>query len=237
MNILYPVVILAGGLATRLRPLTTHTPKSLITVQGEPFISHQLRLLKKQGASRVIMAVGYLGDMIASFVGDGTRYGLEVTYSYEGNHLLGTAGAIKKALPVIASPNFFVLYGDSYLVCHYQAVQQAFEKANKSALMTVLKNNNQWDKSNIEYQHQKIIHYDKLKPNERMQHIDYGLGIFQAKVFATLNEQTYDLATLYQTFLQQDDLAAYEVKERFYEIGSIAGIAELEYYLSTQEPA
>jgi len=131
-----PVAILAGGLATRLSPITEKIPKSLLDIDGEPFILHQFSLLRSKGIDRVVVCVGYLGEMIQSLVGDGGRYGLKVEYSYDGKRLLGTGGAIKKALPMLGE-SFFVLYGDSYLPCNYMDVQAAFESCGKEALMTV----------------------------------------------------------------------------------------------------
>src|SRR5712691_5353435 len=129
---MFPVVILAGGLATRLRPLTETIPKALIDVNGEPFIAHQLRLLRTNGIERVVVCAGYLGEMIQEYVGIGVRFGLHVAFVFDGPKLLGTAGAIKRALPLLG-PEFFVLYGDSYLPCDYHAVQSSFMRANKLA--------------------------------------------------------------------------------------------------------
>lgn len=225
------VVILAGGLATRLRPVTETVPKALIHINGEPFIYHQLRLLAQHGISRVVMCVGYLGEMIEAEIGDGSRFGVRVDYSYDGDVLLGTAGAIKQALPLL-SEAFFVLYGDSYLSCDYAAVQKYFLRTGKQALMTVFQNEGRWDTSNVEFRDQTLVAYDKKNRTERMQYIDYGLGMFHQSAFAQVPDQTvYDLANLYQELLQNDELAGYEVTQRFYEVGSFTGIKELEYYL------
>lgn len=232
MPALFPAAILAGGLATRLRPLTATIPKSLIEINGEPFIAHQLRLLNKQGIKRVVLCVGYLGEMIQDVVGSGDKFGIEVLYSFDGEKLLGTAGAIKKALPLLGE-DFFVMYGDSYLPISFSIVQQGYRQQQKLGLMTVFYNQGQWDTSNVEYNNERIISYDKLHLTKAMHYIDYGLGIFNQQAF--VNHQISDLAKLYQALLQQQQLAAFEVKERFYEIGSFAGIKELEQYLLTKE--
>ena len=135
----FPVAILAGGLATRLRPQTESVPKALIDINGEPFLAHQLRLLRALGIDKVVLCVGYLGEQIVRLVGDGSQFGLQVAYSFDGPALLGTAGAIKQAL-FLLDESFFVLYGDSYLECDYRAIQTAFERAGKLALMTVYRN-------------------------------------------------------------------------------------------------
>src|SRR5271165_5405998 len=120
-----PVAILCGGLATRLRPMTETIPKALIELNGEPFIAHQLRLLSSRGIKRAVLCVGYRGEMIEEFVGDGAPFGLHAEVLFDGPTLLGTAGAVRRALPLLGE-NFFVLYGDSYLPCDYSAVASAF---------------------------------------------------------------------------------------------------------------
>lgn len=234
MKKMFPVVILAGGLATRLRPLTEAIPKALLDVNGHPFITHQLNLLHKQGIREIVMCIGYLGNMLEDFLEDGKRFDMKIQYSYDGEKLLGTGGAIKKALHLL-DENFFVLYGDSYLPCNFSAVQNTFLEKQKLALMTVFRNSGQWDTSNVEFQHSNILCYDKKNRTERMHHIDYGLGIFNKHAFDQIPENTdYDLALLYQNLLKQNQLSAHEVKERFYEVGSFAGIEELGYYLSLE---
>lgn len=227
----FPVVILAGGLATRLRPVTETIPKSLIKINDEPFIAHQLRLLKKNHIHEVVMCLGFLGEQIVDFVGNGKKFGMSVRYSFDGPELLGTAGAIKKTIPSLGD-TFFVLYGDSYLPCDYFAAEQCFIQSQKQALMTVFRNLNAWDNSNVLFQDGMIFNYDKVHRTHAMQHIDYGLGIFRASAFLRVPENSfYDLAQLYQEILKDQQLAAFEIKERFYEVGSFTGIAALEDYL------
>lgn len=222
-----PVVILAGGLATRLRPLTEKIPKALMDINGEPFLAHQLRLLRAAGIERVVLCTGYLGEKIRGWLGSGGQFGMRVRYSSDWPVLRGTAGAIRKALP-LAGPRFFVLYGDSYLPCDYAAVQQAFENLGQPGLMTVHANDGQWDASNVEYADGRILAYDKKNKTPRMRHIDYGLGVFAAEAF---EDPVSDLALLYQHLLERGELAAFEVPQRFYEIGSFQGIEELSEYL------
>ena len=231
---MFPIAILAGGLATRLWPVTETMPKALVDVNGEPFIAHQLRLLRTNGIERVIVCAGYLGEMIQGWVGDGARFGLHVAFAFDGPRLLGTAGAIKQAVPALG-PAFFVLYGDSYLPCDYRAVQTAFEQSGKRALMTVFRNDGRWDSSNVEFVDGHVVSYDKRHQTPQMHHIDYGLGVFNQSAFAIVPDgQPYDLATLYQDLLKQGELAASEVSRRFYEVGSFAGLEETRRYLATQ---
>ena len=227
-----PVAILAGGLATRLRPATEHIPKALIDINGEPFLGHQLRLLQSRGIRHVVLCIGFLGEMVRTFAGDGSRFGLEVAYSQDWPKLRGTAGAVADALPLLGE-RFFVLYGDSYLPCDYGAVQTAFVDSGRRGLMTVFANRGLWDTSNVEFADGQIAVYDKKVRSPRMRHIDYGLGVFEKAAFEDVQpDGTHDLAHIYQELLGRGELAAFEVTERFYEIGSHAGIEDLSRYLA-----
>lgn len=226
-----PVAILCGGLATRLRPVTATVPKSLIPVNGEPFLAHQLRLLDAAGFERVVLCVGFLGEQIRDFAGD--RFGrLEISYSFDGPKLLGTAGAISRAFPYL-DPSFFVLYGDSYLPCDYRKVEGDFTRSGKNGLMTVYRNEGKYDSSNVEFANGQILRYDKKSKSLAMQYIDYGLGVFDKSAFEGLPvDEPSDLAGVYRRLLERNDLAASEVEDRFYEIGSLEGIRDLEQHLS-----
>ncbi len=227
-----PVAILAGGLATRLGALTEKVPKSLIQIVGEPFVAHQLRLLQAGGIQQVILCVGHLGEMIEDAVGDGSSYGVKVEYSYDGAIRLGTGGAIRSALPKLGE-RFFVLYGDSYLPCDYGAIEHEFLQCGKLGLMTVFRNDGQWDASNVEFEAGHITAYSKKNRTARMNYIDYGLGVFRAEAFA--GTQAMDLADVYAELLDRGELAAVEVRERFYEIGSPAGLKEMTDFLGNEE--
>jgi NDP-sugar pyrophosphorylase family protein len=228
----FPIAILAGGMATRLGHLSRHMPKSLIEVAGRPFIHHQLGQLRNQGVDRVVLCLGHLGEQVVDAVDDGSAFGLEVAYSFDGPDLQGTGGAIRRALPLLG-PEFFVLYGDSYLECDFQAVQAAYEAAGKLALMTVCHNRGLWDTSNVEFCDGLLVAYSKCSGTERMQHIDYGLGIMDRRVFDLgFDDGPLDLATVYQRMLEHGELSGFEVKERFYEIGSLTGLQETRQYLA-----
>lgn len=229
MNI--PVVILAGGLATRLRPITETIPKSLVTLAGRPFLAHQLELLHARGVRRVIMCVGFLGEAIREKFGK-KAYGINLDYSFDGDKLLGTGGAIKRALPLLGD-HFFVLYGDSYLPIEWQPVADSFHRTGKFGLMTVYRNDDKYDKSNVVFHDGTVLRYDKKSKVEEMRHIDYGLSIFKSSVFKKYPDgQFLDLADVMTTLISDGQLAGYEVIERFYEMGSLAGLSELETILS-----
>ena len=226
-----PVAILAGGLATRLRPITEKIPKALVPVAGEPFLAHQLRLLHSRGLRRVVLCVGYLGEMIEREFGDGAAFGMELRYSFDGPKLLGTGGALRQALPLLGE-EFFVLYGDSYLPIDYAAVAAAFWQCGQPALMTVFRNEGAWDTSNVWFKDGRIVRYDKRERVPEMRHIDYGLGVFRASVFAErAADAAFDLADVQRELVAKGALAGHEVFQRFYENGSHAGLAELETFL------
>ena len=232
-----PVALLAGGLATRLRPITETIPKALVDVAGQPFIARQLAYLRAQGVHKVVLCIGYLGEMIEAVVGDGAQFGLEVSYSPDGPTLLGTGGALKQAIPLLGE-EFFVLYGDSFLPVDFGAVEQAFVQSGKQSLMTVLKNGDQWDKSNVLYVDGTLLEYNKRAPRPEMAYIDYGLGVIKAVVLdAYPSAKPFDLADVYQALSLQGQLAGMEVFERFYEIGSHAGLKQTEDYFFTKERA
>jgi NDP-sugar pyrophosphorylase family protein len=230
----FPVAILAGGLATRLRPITTKVPKLLVEVAGEPFFSHQLRLLKKAGLTRVVLCVGHLGEMIVDQYGDGARWGVQIEYSFDGPKLLGTGGALIRALPRLGD-TFYVLYGDSYLPIDYLDVGRSFLASGKLGLMTVFENREAYDASNVWFEDGRIKLYSKKEKPPQMRHIDYGLGMFRAAAFAGFpNDVVVDLAAVQANLCTRGELAGYEVKERFYEIGSPAGLKELDHLLRKQ---
>ena len=227
-----PVAILAGGLATRLRPLTETIPKSLVEIEGEPFLWRQLRLLRENGLKRVVLCVSHLGEQVRDSVGDGAAFGLRIDYSFDGAEMIGTAGALKRAEALLGE-SFFVLYGDSYLPIDWSAVESAFLESGKAGLMTVYRNEGQWDTSNVEFVDGQILAYNKRLRTARMRHIDYGLGVLQSVALARVPAgQAWDLATLYGDLLNAGELAGFEAPHRFYEIGSFSGIEELRAYLS-----
>jgi NDP-sugar pyrophosphorylase family protein len=230
-----PVAILAGGLATRLRPVTEKIPKSLVPVAGRPFLAHQLEMLHARGIRHVVLCIGFLGEMIQREFGD-EAHGIQLDYSFDGPKLLGTGGAIKRALSKLGE-EFFILYGDSYLPLQYAPVAEFFHRSGKLGLMTVYRNEGQYDTSNVVFRDGEIVVYDKKAKLPEMRHIDYGLSLFKSSVFdAYAADQVFDLAEVMGKLVREKQLAGYEVPERFYEMGSPAGLAELEQLLKNGQP-
>lgn len=232
-------VILAGGLATRMRPITEKIPKLLIPIEGKPFAYHQLHWLKKKGVTEVLLSIGYLGEQVREYVGDGKKFGIKVEYVDEGTNLMGTAGALRLALDEDKlHDNFLVTYGDSFLPVDYQDIFSQFLFCGKPALMTVFKNEGKWDSSNVWFENNTVVLYDKhgKQPEnaKKLQYIDYGLSALTKEV---IEEQVpaktkADLAALFYDLSMKGELAGYLVKERFYEIGSSSGLADFTQYIA-----
>ena len=228
-----PVAILAGGLATRLRPITEKIPKSLVPVEGRPFLAHQLEMLHARGIRHAVLCIGYLGEMIQRDFGS-EAFGIKLDYSFDGEKLLGTGGAIKRALPKLGE-DFFILYGDAYLPLPYAPVAETFQRSGQLGLMTVSRNEGKYDASNVVFRDGEIAVYDKKVKLSEMRHIDYGLSLFKSSVFdAYAADQVFDLAEVMGRLVREKQLAGYEVLERFYEMGSPAGLEELERLLQSK---
>ena len=226
-----PLAILAGGYATRLENLTKGLPKCLIEINGRPFIDWQLDLLIKSGYSNFILCLSYKSDLVQEYLGDGGNRGVKIQYSLDGEKQLGTGGAIQNALPLLGEA-FGVIYGDSYLPINYYAIENEFRNSGSRALMTVFKNKNQFDFSNVEYINGMLVNYEKGKNDKKMHHIDYGLTYFRKSIFLSwMGQSAFDLSEICHALAKDGYLGGFEVFERFYEIGSIQGIEEFSEYL------
>lgn len=225
------VVILAGGLATRLRPLTEKIPKSLVPVAERPFIDYQLELLARSGVTDVLLCIGHLGEQVRDHCGSGARYGLRLAYREDGPTPRGTGGAILNAAPVLPE-TFFVLYGDSYLPCPYSKIWASFMEANAPGLMAVYQNRNQYDRSNVVVEGDRVAVYDKSGRTPNMTHIEYGLSIFRKTVLAEAPAvPAFDVSALHEGLIAKGELLAHEVNQRFYEVGSPEGLVEFDHLI------
>ena len=225
------VAILAGGLATRLRPVTETIPKAMIPIEGKPFLEYQIDFLKKNGVTDIVLCVGYLSESIEQYFGDGQKFGVTIQYVHDGERLLGTAGALKRAEAHLQE-HFFVMYGDSYLFLDFQEAYAHFTKSNKLALMVVYKNNNLYDQSNVAIENGMVSWYDKKNSNGDLRYIDYGALIFKRSVLDLIPDgQIYPLETVIQDLIQRKEVSAFEVSQRFYEIGSHKGMDEFKQYI------
>ncbi len=233
-----PVALLAGGLATRLRPVTQTIPKALVDLAGAPFVDHQLSLLARNGIRRVVLCLGYLGEQVQAHCGDGARYGMELRYSFDGDQLMGTGGALVRAaaarlLGDMPDAPFWVMYGDSYMDIDYAAVLDRFLASDALGLMTVLRNENRWDRSNVIFRDGQLVRYDKRQTVPEMEHIDYGAALLRRGVIDRLpTDRPADLAVLYSGLVAERSMIGFEVSQRFYEIGTPAALEEARAYLA-----
>jgi NDP-sugar pyrophosphorylase family protein len=224
-----PICILAGGRGSRLGDRVAERPKPLLEVAGEPFLIHQLALLAQHGARDVVLCVGYLGRQIEAAIG-ARRFGISISYSYDGPELDGTLGAIRRAREPLGE-RFLVLYGDTYLRVDYAAAAQAWALSGLPAMMVVLRNEGRWDVSNARFGKDRVLAYDKHRPAADMRWIDYGLGGLTAAALTLAAPDANDLSRLYEDLAQRGELYGFEASERFYEIGSPAGLAETDSFL------
>jgi NDP-sugar pyrophosphorylase family protein len=226
-----PVALLAGGLATRLRPITETIPKAMVEVAGRPFIDHQLDLLCRNGIRRVVMCLGYRGEQVEQHLGDGTARGMELRYSYDGEKLMGTGGALRRADRYLGDV-FWVMYGDSYMDIDYPDVLRYFNESGAQGLMTVLRNGDRWDTSNVVFRDGRLIRYDKKNRTPEMDYIDYGVALLRREAADRIpTDRPFDLAGLYTQLVAEGKMVGYEVSNRFYEIGTPAALEEARAYL------
>ena len=223
------VAILAGGLATRLGDLTKSQPKSLVQIRGKPFLEYQLEFLKRGGIQDIVLCIGHMGEQIERYFGSGRKYGVKIEYSHE-DRPLGTAGALTKAEALLADP-FFTLYGDSYLFLDFRAVMAYFQSQHKLGLMTVYRNCDRYDRSNTVVEGNLVTKFSKKEKTKDMVYIDYGSSLLRKEALQMIpDNQFYSLDDLFIRLVAMKELLAFEVKERFYEIGSVRGVREFEQY-------
>ena len=224
---------MAGGLATRLRPITEKIPKGLVEIDGKPFLEYQIKLLKKYEIKNIILCVGYKGEMIEEYFGDGENFGVKISYSKESKPL-GTGGAIRKAFNKLRK-NFFVMYGDAYLDFDYKDIISFYEKSKGTAVLSIYKNKGKYDSSNVILDNNGKVLYDKSNPSSNMEYIDYGLSVLNKDLVKKFipSQGFYDLADFYNEISKKELLLGYEVNERFYEIGSFGGLDEFKKYINS----
>jgi NDP-sugar pyrophosphorylase family protein len=226
-----PIVILAGGLATRLGNLAQNIPKSLVPICGRPFIDWQIESLKENGVTDILICIGHLGEQISDHLRDGKKFGVNIEFSSDGPNNLGTGGAILAAINKLPD-NFMITYGDSYLPTNFHKLRNHFFEKEARVLMAVYENTERIEKSNCYFKDGLIHLYSKNSSTKEMSHIDYGLSIFNKSVFDSIGVNfRFDLAELFEDLSINSNLIGYEVQERYHEIGSLRGIRNLESYL------
>ena len=226
------IAILAGGLATRLYPLTKNIPKSMVMIAGKPFLQYQVELLRRHNITDIVLCVGHLSEQIKGYFGDGSRFGVRIRYSDEGERRLGTAGALKWAEPLLEDV-FFVMFGDSYLMLDYKAIMDYFLAYDRLGLMVVYRNENRYDTSDVVIKDGLVVAYDKENPTPEMVYINEGLSILRKEALSFIPRgQPLSLQQFFRILIEQRQLLAFETKQRFYEIGSFAGLEEFSRLVS-----
>lgn len=227
-----PIVILAGGFATRLGSQTQNLPKSLIPINGIPFIKLQLDDLRSKGVGKVHLCLGHLGAMVRDFVGDGSNFGLEISYTFDGVSPRGTAGAMFQAMEIL-NQDFGVIYGDSFLPIDIDPIERYFLSNSATALMVVMKNQNRWETSNVDFAFGQVRKYEKGNSSSSFEHVDYGLSYFTRGALSEFRDLSLplDLSFVMNRLAKLGKLSGYEVSQRFYEVGSYSGQDELITFL------
>ena len=225
------VAVLCGGLATRLGPLSRSTPKSMLAINGRPFMEHQFKLLSGNGIRDIVLCVGHFHEQIMDYFGDGSRFGVNIKYSVDGDTLLGTGGALRRAYPLL-DDEFSVMYGDSYLMLPYENIWRAYRESGKPGLMVVYRNDNRYDRSNLIVRDRRVVLYDPKHERDDLVFIDEGLTVLKKSVLQSIPENTpFGLGSLFSEMARRGDLASFETSQRFYEIGSVNGLEELKTVL------
>lgn len=226
-------VILAGGLGTRLRPLTSSVPKPMVSVHDRPFLEYQLALLVQNGITDVVLCVGYLGEQISQHFGNGDNLGIRIQYSWDGERLLGPIGALKNA-EALLNDSFFVLYGDSYLRLHYRALMEVMLSSNRLGAMAVLHNCHEYGPSDLLVEDGIVKEYDKKSFRPELEWVNFGISALRRQALELVQPQQFcDEETFYGQLIAQSQLSAFEVRDRFYEIGSLGGLEQFELFMAS----
>jgi NDP-sugar pyrophosphorylase family protein len=228
------IVILCGGLATRLEHLTKNIPKSMIEIKNKPFLEYQIENLKRSNIKDIVLCVGHLSEQIKNYFGDGEKFDVNIKYSHDGDKQLGPIGALKNTESLIEDI-FFILYGDSYLNLDYQKMYSYFKTQNKLGLMAVYKNFNRFDKSNLIVKDDMIVAYGEKERTKEMIYIDYGTSLLRKKALNLIPKNTFfTTGEFFSNLISKNELLAFEVKERFYHIGNPDALKEFSNYIETQ---
>jgi NDP-sugar pyrophosphorylase family protein len=221
-----PVVVLAGGMGTRVSHFAKGLPKGMLPVAGHPFIDWKLKGLADQGADQVMLLVSHGADAIEGHVGTGQRYGLRLTCIRDGPQLLGTGGAIAAVLDRLPD-RFWVTYGDTLLRVPLADVEDFLDDRGGLAVMTVLANRDRWETSNVSVAADEVVAYDKTAETGTHPYIDYGMLLFDARAFADRRPgETFDLGEIIEALIEITALKAFQVKDRFYDVGTEQRYAE-----------
>jgi NDP-sugar pyrophosphorylase family protein len=225
------MVIICGGLGTRLGHLTKYTPKSMIPIEGKPFLEYQIENLKKQSITDIVLCVGYLSEKIEEYFANGDKFGVNIKYSFDKEKPLGQIGAVKNA-ETLLKETFFIMYGDSYISADLHKLHNLFMQHDKPALMVVYKNNDKYDRSNVIFQDNMVIGYGEKDRTRDMIYIDYGTSVLRKKALEIVpKDNLYSTEQFFSELVKKHELLAYESQERFYHIGNPEALEEFRNYI------
>jgi NDP-sugar pyrophosphorylase family protein len=228
-------VILAGGPGTRLRPMTEAIPKPMVPVNGKPFLEYEIGLLQESGIGEFVLCIGYLGETIQNYFGNGHRLGVRIRYSYDGPKLLGPVGALKQSESLLEE-SFFVTYGDAYLRAPYRRIMDSLLASKKLGLMTVYQNNNRYGKSDVVVEGGYVVRFDKKNQKEEMNWINFGVSALTKPALELIpSSEEYCEEEFYRKLIERKELLAFPVTNRFYEIGNPTALMEFEKFISEQQ--
>lgn len=231
MFMIKQIVIIAGGQATRLFPVTEKIPKSMVLINNKPFLEYQLELCKKNHIYNVVLCVGHFWKQIEKYFGDGSQFGMKILYSVERKKL-DTGGALKNAWPHL-DDKFFVMYGDSYLDINWSELVNFHKKTGTKGTMTVYKNNWKIEPSKIilDKTGRFIEEFNKDNPRKEMKYTEYGLNILSKDIISDIKELIFPIGRYFDCLIGQRQLSAYISTRRFYEIGCPKGLEDFREYI------
>lgn len=226
--------ILAGGLGTRLGHMTQTTPKPMVLVNGKPFLEHEIGLLKRSGIGDFVLCVGHFGEKVEDYFGDGGKLGVRVTYSYDGPKLMGPAGALKRAEPLLED-RFFVTYGDAYLRADYRMMMDVLVDSGRLGVMAVYENHGMYGKSDVVVRDGEVVRYDKGDAGRVMEWVNFGVSALSKRALSLVAPgKECGEERFYGELIKRHELLAFPVNDRFYEIGTPDSLRDFERFISSQ---
>lgn len=224
-------VIVAGGLGTRLRPITYEVPKSMVRVNGKPFLEHQIQRLESGGIKTLLLCIGYLGEQIREYFGDGSRFGVNIKYSVEEKPL-GTGGALKNAEKELEK-EFILLNGDTVTQVDYKKLMEIHKSSGKTGLVLLYDNSERIAANNISLGKDGLVTAYSKKSSIGMTHVDAGVYVFNKKVLSLIpkNRKVSLEAEIFPKLIKQKELLGCKTKQRFYDMGTPERLKKMEEIL------
>lgn len=230
------VVILAGGKGSRLMPLTEKIPKSMVKINGVPFLEIILRNLKSKGINRIVLCVGYLSYVIEDYFHTGQKLNLKISYSHE-NQVLGTAGAIKNARKLLEN-EFIVLNGDTFVEIDLEKFVKFSQHNNKICTITGFKNHdNDKDFCNnlLIDKNYRVLKYTKDEKISEMDYVDAGVYYCKREIMNYFNNKVpisleYDV---FSKLIKDEQMICFPIHKKFHDIGNLINMNKFKEFCQT----